>query len=225
MEFDTLQGLLSLPAVLAKQRGGQAKSMALEYTVAFDTHDSRALFSADLNGGVSTKPILFARETRKSGCGRSVRELSIALVTGLNQEILSFYVPLPIAGACFAVVPGMSSRTMYVKSGASSQAPGRDVGHIRQTFSMQNQIFHVHTADKQAVFRIVGPLFSYHQCRMSILDETGDETGYIQRRSSEFVKDVFDDEDSVVLVFPQGSDAQQRGLLIAAMFLVFGTHL
>ena len=100
-------------------------------------------------------------------------------------------------------------------------ASGRQIGFIKQHFSIFRRIYSVLSAEGGQVFRLVGPLL--HPWTFNIIKDGG-EIGKITKKWSGLGKEVFSDADNFSVFFPQDLDINQKSLLLGAVFLIDFVH-
>ncbi|MCK4935523.1 MAG: hypothetical protein KAR84_01610 [Elusimicrobiales bacterium] len=102
-----------------------------------------------------------------------------------------------------------------------SQANGQYLGTVKKEFSLLSKQFTVKDAQGIEIFRIHGPLF--HPWTFTIL-KNDIEVGKIIKKWSGMGKEIFTDADNFNITFPQGIDANQKAILLGALFLIDLLH-
>ncbi len=95
------------------------------------------------------------------------------------------------------------------------------LGTIKRKFSVFRKIYMVTDADGRELFRLDGPFF--HPWTFHIVKD-GERCGKITKKWSGLLKESFTDADNFGVIFPTGSDAKQRALLVGAVFLIDFAH-
>jgi len=98
-----------------------------------------------------------------------------------------------------------------------SDSTGRKLGLIKQNFSIFTRRFTVSDATGREIYKIKGPFF--HPWTFQIL-RNDNEVGKILKKWSGIGKEFFTDSDNFSITFPINADAEQKSILLGALFLI-----
>ncbi|MDO8804072.1 MAG: phospholipid scramblase-related protein [Elusimicrobiota bacterium] len=94
---------------------------------------------------------------------------------------------------------------------------GKLLGNIRREFSILTKKFTVADPQGAVLYSILAPVLHPWTFKIS---EGGAETGEIVKRWSGLAKEAFTDSDNFSVMFPRGASADQKAVLLGALFLI-----
>ncbi|KAF2068656.1 hypothetical protein CYY_010020 [Polysphondylium violaceum] len=186
--------------------------------------------------------LFYAREKASKGnllfCGNR-RTFKLSIRTLDNNEILKlrreFHCGRKGCFCCGCVE--ICHQDLLVYSGENTITPGRYLGRVKERFSFCQPVFNVFDDDGIEIYRIIGDTCSVGggwfwggstNYNMKVYQNTspdgwgneGVEIGEMQRQYSGLTKELFTDIDNFFIQFPPNANADQKSLLIGALFLI-----
>jgi len=222
-QVDLLQGLTTLPTMLVKQR---PKGWCLEVCCNFEVENEYKIYNPLLN---NPSHIMIAKE--KSGCCARCwcgpqRPFEMTIETIDQREVLRFERPYHLRHGgmcCFCCDFGW--QVVNVFGGANTQDAGQYLGKVMEKWSFFVPVFGIYDKNGTEVYRIVGDCCGCGNYTLKIFDPRVDidetnELGVITKMWSGTFKELFTDYDNFFINFPVAANAHERGILMAALFLI-----
>jgi hypothetical protein len=217
---DLLGGLNAYASLLVKQK---PRGWFLEYCCGCESENEYGIYNPASGGG----KILVAREhsgwLARNCCG-SARPYDMTVNTMDNREIVRYERPYHgRRGGIFCCMCEFCFQVVRVFSGKDTANPGKRLGYVRENYSFCVPEFSIFNENDTEVFKIVGDCCGACNYSLHIYagkSETKDSIGVIQKRWAGIAKELFTDADNFFITFPGNATAEERALLLGALFLI-----
>jgi hypothetical protein len=219
---DLLGGLNAYASLLVKQK---PRGWCLEYLCGCESENEYGIFNPASGGG----KILLAKEHSSwlaRNCLGSARPYDMTVNTMDNREIVRYERPYHgRRGGIFCCCCEFCFQVVRVFSGKDTANPGKRLGYVRENYSFCVPEFSLFDENDNEVYKIVGNCCGACNYTLHIFDRHGgkesqDSVGIIQKRWSGMFKELFTDADNFFITFPGHATAEERALLLGALFLI-----